>query len=106
MRRSPSRLDAFERQNGFQLARRYCLQSAVNVPCEIMLSFDGDEPWLDTQDLQIYDDGVRIAIRPIRIDAWFDGEDAVGRLSDHDAYIVTYTLVPATFDLTPKRRGQ
>ena len=95
MRRSPERLDAFERQNGFQLARRHCLEAVIEVPCEIALSFDGDEPWLDTQDLQIYDDGARIALRPIRIEAWFDGDDAGGRLSDHDAYIVTYALVPA-----------
>ncbi|MCX9147935.1 endonuclease/exonuclease/phosphatase family protein [Erythrobacter sp. WG] len=98
MRRSPQRFDAFETQHGFQLARRHCLKAAAGrarPACEIRLSFDGDAPWLDTQDLQIYDDGARIALRPVRIEAWFDGEDAGGRLSDHDAYIVTYAILPA-----------
>ena len=100
MRRNPARLSEFERQNGYQLARRYCLEVAADPsrgpPCDIRLSFDGDAPWLDTQDLQIFDDGARIALRPVRIEAWFDGEDAGGKLSDHDAYIVTYAIVPVT----------
>jgi len=95
MRSNPARLDTFESQNGYQLARRYCLevQDDTAAPsCDIRLSFDGDEPWLDTQDLQIYDNGARIALRPVRIEAWFDGPDAGGKLSDHDAYIVTYAI--------------
>jgi endonuclease/exonuclease/phosphatase family metal-dependent hydrolase len=98
MRRNPARFDAFESRNGYQLARRYCLEARTDpaLPsCDIRLSFDGDEPWFDTQDLQIYDDGTRIALRPTRIEAWFDGPDAGGKLSDHDAYVVTYAIVPA-----------
>lgn len=97
MRRSPARFDAFEQLHGYRLARRHCLDAAAGRaahPCEIVMSFDGDEPWMDTQDLQIFDDGARIALRPIRIEAWFDGEDAVGKPSDHDAYIVTYAILP------------
>lgn len=99
MRRSPARLDAFESRNGYQLARRHCLEARADPalpPCDIRLSFDGDEPWLDTQDLQIYDDGARIALRPVRIEAWFDGPDSGGKLSDHDAYVVTYAILPAS----------
>lgn len=108
MRRNPARLDEFERQNGYQLARRHCLEAAEGraLPaCDIRLSFDGDAPWLDTQDLQIFDDGARIALRPIRIEAWFDGEDAGGKLSDHDAYIVTYAIQPVG-DAAGKGDGQ
>lgn len=98
MRRNPERFSEFERQNGYQLARRYCLEVAADPSlgpaCDIRVSFDGDAPWMDTQDLQIFDDGARIALRPIRIEAWFDGEDAGGKLSDHDAYIVTYAIEP------------
>ncbi|PLK23147.1 metal-dependent hydrolase [Porphyrobacter sp. TH134] len=97
MRRNPARLDAFETRNGYQLARRYCLEARDDPampPCDIRVSFDGDAPWLDTQDLQIYDNGDRIALRPVRIEAWFDGPDTGGRLSDHDAYIVTYAIEP------------
>ena len=101
MRRNPARFDAFEQQNGYQLARRYCLEARADpsMPaCDIRLSFDGDEPWFDTQDLQIYDDGARTRLRPVRIEAWFDGPDAGGKLSDHDAYVVTYALLPAGKD--------
>jgi len=31
----------------------------------------------------------------VRIEAWFDGPDAGGKLSDHDAYVVTYAILPA-----------
>ncbi len=95
MRGSPERFEEFERQNGFMLARRHCLENNKSEPetsCEIAMSWDGDEPWMDTQDLQIFDDGVDIKIRPVMLEAWFDGEDSGGKLSDHDAYIVTYAL--------------
>lgn len=98
MRSSPERFDAFEQRNGFQLARRYCLDAQGDPalqPCDIRISFDGDAPWMDTQDLQIFDDGARTALRPVRIEAWFDGPDSGERLSDHDAYIVTYAILPA-----------
>ena len=101
MRRNPARFDAFEQQNGYQLARRYCLEARADPAkpaCDIRMSFDGDEPWFDTQDLQIYDDGDRTRLRPVRIEAWFDGPDAGGKLSDHDAYVVTYAILPADQD--------
>ena len=95
MRGSPERFEEFERQNGYMLARRYCLErnaAAADQPCEIAVSWDGDEPWMDTQDLQIFDNGVDLKLRPIRLEAWFDGDDSGGKLSDHDAYIVTSAL--------------
>lgn len=95
MRGSPERFEEFERVNGYLLARRYCLeveQDEQRENCEIAVSFDGDAPWMDTQDLQIFDDGLGVRLRPRRLEAWFDGEDAGGKLSDHDAYIVTYAV--------------
>jgi endonuclease/exonuclease/phosphatase family metal-dependent hydrolase len=96
MRGSPRRFDEFERHNGANLARRYCIENQrvqLETKCEIALSFDGDEPWMDTQDLQIFDNGKSATLRPIRLEAWFDGDDSGGRLSDHDAYVVTYSIV-------------
>ncbi len=37
------------------------------------MSWDGDEPWMDTRDLQFYVRGPKVAIRPIRVEAMFDG---------------------------------
>lgn len=89
---------SFVNQTGnAHVARSYCL--LVVDDCEIGVSFDGDEPWMDTQDLQFLRDGEEVKIRPIRIDALFDqpfpGHKPVrGRdtLSDHDGYLVVYRL--------------
>lgn len=56
------------------------------------MSWDGDEPWMDTQDLQFFWPGDRVAIRPIRVEAMFDGGESGPVLSDHDGFLVTYEL--------------
>ena len=56
------------------------------------MSWDGDEPWMDTQDLQFYADGRTVRIRPLRVEAMFDGGPSGPRLSDHDGFLVTYEL--------------
>ncbi|MHA1529248.1 MAG: endonuclease/exonuclease/phosphatase family protein [Alphaproteobacteria bacterium] len=72
------------------IVRVYCTQSEDR--CDIRMSFDGDEPWLDTQDLQAFYPGARIGVTPIAIEALFD-EPVDGRmLSDHDAYLVEYRV--------------
>ena len=93
MRGSPARFEEFERQNGYMLARRYCQErEETEAACEIAVSWDGDAPWMDTQDLQIFDQGTQLRVRPVKLEAWFDGDDSGGKLSDHDAYVVTYAL--------------
>ena len=96
MRGSPERFEEFERQNNGHIARQFCAdvnRDRLTPACEIKVSWDGDEPWMDTQDLQVFDNGSGFRIRPIRLEAWFDGDDSGGKLSDHDAYIVTYALL-------------
>jgi hypothetical protein len=80
------------------IVRFYCTQ--VVDDCEIKTSFDGDEPWRDTQDLQAFYSGERIKVRPVVIDAVFDEPYEGRRLSDHDGYLVVYRLTwdPADFD--------
>jgi hypothetical protein len=58
----------------------------------VRLSWDGDTPWMDTQDLQGFDSGTRVSLRPVRVDALFD-EPWKGRpLADHDGLLVVYRL--------------
>jgi len=90
MRRSPERLDHFSYRKPYRIVRQFCLKP--NSGCEVRMSWDGDAPWLDTQDLQIFDDGARVRIRPIRVEAAFDGAEYGDRVSDHDGYKVTYRL--------------
>lgn len=80
------------------IVRFYCTQ--VVDDCQIKTSFDGDEPWRDTQDLQAFYSGERIGVRPVEIDAVFDEPYEGRRLSDHDGYLVVYRLAwdPADFD--------
>jgi len=72
------------------IVRFHCTQ--IDDGCDIRMSFDGDEPWLDTQDLQAFFPGNRIDVRPIAIEALFDEPVDGKMLSDHDAYLVEYRL--------------
>jgi endonuclease/exonuclease/phosphatase family metal-dependent hydrolase len=90
MRRAPGRLDHFVYKKPYHIVRHYC--SVIVDDCDVAMSWDSDEPWLDTQDLQGFDDGEIVRVRPIRVEAMFDGPQTGGRLSDHDAYLVTYRI--------------
>ena len=56
------------------------------------MSWDGDAPWMDTQDLQFFADGEQLTVRPVRVESLFDGGASGPRLSDHDGFLVTYEL--------------
>lgn len=79
-----------EKDRPYMIVSYYCIE--VVDDCEILLSFDGDEPWLSTQDMQGFAEGEGIRVRPVRIEAMFDGPNTGGKLSDHDGYLVHYEL--------------
>lgn len=81
---------ALERAEGMMIASYYCTR--IVDDCDIRISFDGDEPWLDTQDLLGFVDGSTVRLRPIAIEAMFDCDTTGGVLSDHDGYLVRYRL--------------
>ncbi|MDM7956704.1 endonuclease/exonuclease/phosphatase family protein [Blastomonas sp.] len=89
MRGDISRFEAFANAQPYRIVHEFCI-SQPDV-CAAKLSFDGDEPWLDTQDLQAYDHGRAIAMVPVEIAAMFDGLRGE-RLSDHDGLLVTYEM--------------
>lgn len=90
MKQDRDRLNEVRERGQQSIVRRYC---TVNVgECDIRMSFDGDEPWLDTQDLQGFFDGERIKVRPIIVEALFDEPVNGKKLSDHDGYLVVYRL--------------
>ncbi|MBU1374535.1 MAG: endonuclease/exonuclease/phosphatase family protein [Alphaproteobacteria bacterium] len=90
MRGSEARFEVFDGLLPMQLVQRYCAQR--RDLCDVKASWDGDEPWMDTQDLQLFEDGRAVAIRPIRIEAMFDGRPDSPSLSDHDGLRVVYEL--------------
>lgn len=89
MRDDPERFEAFARAKPYTIVHEFC----INAPevCNVRVSFDGDAPWMDTQDLQVFDQGRNVRITPVEIQAMFDGLKGE-RLSDHDGLLVTYEL--------------
>ena len=90
MRRSPERWDNFSRYHALRLVHQACM--ARGSGCDVKMSWDGDAPWMDTQDLQFFAGGDRVDVSPIRVEAMFDGSPASPKLSDHDGFLVTYEL--------------
>jgi endonuclease/exonuclease/phosphatase family metal-dependent hydrolase len=90
MRRSEPRWENFSRYESLNLVHRVCADAANG--CEVLMSWDGDAPWMDTQDLQFYWAGNPVTIHPIRVEAMFDGRPGSPQLSDHDGFMVTYQL--------------
>ena len=90
MRKSEPRWENFSRYQAMTLVHRVCNDAAFG--CEVKMSWDGDAPWMDTQDLQFYYSGTPVTVRPIRVEALFDGSPDSPQLSDHDGYMVTYRL--------------
>jgi endonuclease/exonuclease/phosphatase family metal-dependent hydrolase len=100
MRHSEPRWDNFTRHQKMTLVHRICADPASG--CEVEMSWDGDAPWMDTQDLQFYWDGSTMTIRPIRVEALFDGRPESPTLSDHDGFMVTYELSwPSSLAVSP-----
>jgi endonuclease/exonuclease/phosphatase family metal-dependent hydrolase len=90
MRHSESRWENFSRYQSLDLVHRVCADPASG--CDVRMSWDGDAPWMDTQDLQFFWSGDHVTVRPIRVEAMFDGGPSGPRLSDHDGFLVTYRL--------------
>lgn len=90
MRHSEERWGNFSRYQSLALVHRVCVDPASG--CEVRMSWDGDEPWMDTQDLQFFWPGDGVRLRPVRVEALFDGRPGSPQLSDHDGFLVTYEL--------------
>jgi endonuclease/exonuclease/phosphatase family metal-dependent hydrolase len=87
---TPARLALLEADlHRFTMVHRYC---ATAPSCDVRISWDGDEPWIDTEDLQLFRSGPSVAVTPVRVEAMFDGSSGQPRLSDHDGFRVTYRL--------------
>ena len=90
---APDRYDYVMQRYPFEVVSQVCFQAPRS--CDAKISADGDAPWLDTQDLIGFKPGDKVAIRPVQVEARFDGSATGGPvLSDHDAYEVTFRLTP------------
>jgi endonuclease/exonuclease/phosphatase family metal-dependent hydrolase len=89
VRHAEERFSAFEEAQSMTLVHRYCLKGST---CDVEMNWEDDQPWLDTQDLQLFEQGARVSIRPIRVRTMFDGGAGGPVLSDHSAFRVVYDL--------------
>lgn len=89
VKHSAARYDYVLGDYPFVVTSQYCKLNPG--ACEAKMSFDGDAPWLDTQDLIGASDGAGVTVRPVQVEALFDGL-AGPALSDHDAYQVRFRL--------------
>ena len=90
MRRSPRRFSAFELSRSYRLVHGYC--QPRREECGVRMSWDGDAPWMDTQDLQGFEDGASVSVRPVLVDAMFDQPWRGKPLADHDGLLVRYRI--------------
>lgn len=90
MRHSSARFDVFDTKLPLELVHLFCSVSANG--CDVRQSWDGDAPWLDTQDLQLFGSGNKVTVTPILVQAMFDGSPDSPVLSDHDGFRVKYRL--------------
>ena len=90
MRGQPERFEHFIRLHRLRLVHVYCTRFPAG--CDVRQSWDGDAPWLDTQDLQLFSSGSAVTVRPVRVEAMFDGRADSPKLSDHDGFRVVYEL--------------
>ena len=90
MRESKPRWENFSAHQSLKLVHQVCQEPTSG--CDVRMSWDGDAPWMDTQDLQFFWGGSPVAVAPIRIESMFDGSPGSPKLSDHDGLLVTYRL--------------
>jgi len=85
----PERFAHLEANPRFRVIRQVC---AVELACDIGLNLESERPWLDSQDLQGFLPSPHIRIRLADARIVLEGSSGPDRLSDHDAYLVTYEL--------------
>jgi endonuclease/exonuclease/phosphatase family metal-dependent hydrolase len=88
---SPDRFDYVMNEYPFAVVSRWCHERPK--ACDTQISYDGDAPWLDTQDLIGFLSGDAVEVIPTAVEATFDGASEPV-LSDHDGYKVTFKLTP------------
>lgn len=90
MRDAKERFEHFALKTPYSLVHQYCVEQAG--ACEVTLSWDGDTPWMDTQDLQGFNNGEAVSIHPVKVEAMFDVPWKGRPLADHDGLLVVYRV--------------
>jgi endonuclease/exonuclease/phosphatase family metal-dependent hydrolase len=89
VKRSPDRYYYRAAERPFLVVSEFC--RARPEGCRLEAKAEGDEPWLEAQDLQAFGDGA-VTVRPVAVARLFAGGETGPRLSDHDGLLVRYRL--------------
>jgi endonuclease/exonuclease/phosphatase family metal-dependent hydrolase len=92
MRHADDRIRYFVERSGGKLneVSSFCVDNP-NL-CEVVIRWDTDTPWHETQDLQGWLSGTTVRIKPVRVEELFE-EPVDGFMpSDHDGLLVNYRL--------------
>jgi hypothetical protein len=73
---SPDRFDYVMTEYPFMVVSRWCHENPK--ACDTQISYDGDAPWLDTQDLIGFLNGDAVEVIPKAVEATFDGAERAG----------------------------
>lgn len=92
MRRADDRIEFFVERSGGELneVSSFCVEKPGR--CEVVIRWGSDTPWYETQDLQGWQAGTRVDVRPVRVEGLFDQPVGGFMPSDHDGLLVTYRL--------------
>jgi endonuclease/exonuclease/phosphatase family metal-dependent hydrolase len=87
---SAARYDFLAAARPYKVVSEYC--SAPASACEGQTADSASRPWLRSQDLQGFEGGPAVDVRPIGVATVFGKDQSGARLSDHDGYLVRYRL--------------
>ncbi|MBO9519125.1 MAG: endonuclease/exonuclease/phosphatase family protein [Porphyrobacter sp.] len=90
MRNSDVRHYTFDRIAPLGNVHRYCSEN--RSLCDVRQSWEHDDQWRRVQNLQLFQSGNVVKVRPIRVEGMFDGGPSGPVLSDHNGFRVVYEL--------------
>ncbi|WP_206185381.1 endonuclease/exonuclease/phosphatase family protein [Sphingosinicella sp. CPCC 101087] len=104
---SPDSARASDQASPVGNVHRYC--SAHRDTCDVRQDWEHEDQWFRVQNLQLFQSGNVVKVRPIRVEGMFDGGPSGPVLSDHDGFRVVYEFlwpaadaaVPPTCPYTP-----
>jgi endonuclease/exonuclease/phosphatase family metal-dependent hydrolase len=97
---APDRYDYRSAERPYQVVSEFCNRAAD--PCEGQALGDpAARPWLRSQDLQAFQPGHPVGVRPVSVATVFDAAHGEPALSDHVGYLVRYQLNWSPTDHAP-----
>jgi endonuclease/exonuclease/phosphatase family metal-dependent hydrolase len=96
---APARYDYEAQTRPYTVVSEFC--DALDARCEGQAPAAAQKPWLRSQDLQAFQPGHPVGVRPVSVATVFDAAHGEPALSDHVGYLVRYQLNWSPTDHAP-----